>query len=325
MPRTRTILLRLSSVGKNFLRDAWKTSFALFKITLPASLVVKLLQEAGMVDGLGVCLAPVMHLVGLPGEMGLVWATGLLTNLYGAMVAFAVLAPSLELTTAQVTILTTMLLVAHALPVELRIVQRAGPRLRTIALLRVGGALAIGAILRGIYAAGGWLDRPAQWVSSLAPPDETWLGWARGLAANLVLIFAIILALLVLMKILQRLGAIALLTRLLRPLLTLLGISPSAAPIAIIGMVLGLSYGGGLILRESSKGHLTGRDVFLTLALMSLCHSLIEDTLLMVALGAHTSGVLWARMAFALLATFALAQGLKRLPQRARKWMYRGE
>ncbi|OPX22238.1 MAG: hypothetical protein B1H04_05335 [Planctomycetales bacterium 4484_123] len=97
-----------------------------------------------------------MALVGLPGEMGLVWATALATNIYGAMVVFAPVAPGLALTVGQVTVLGTMILVAHGLPVELRIAQKAGPRLPFMLLLRVGGALLLGWLLYLLWSRTGW-------------------------------------------------------------------------------------------------------------------------------------------------------------------------
>ena len=42
---------------------------------------------------LGEALSPIMRVVGLPGSMGLVWATGMLVNMYAAIVVFASLAP----------------------------------------------------------------------------------------------------------------------------------------------------------------------------------------------------------------------------------------
>jgi len=57
--------------------------------------------------------------------------------------------------------------------------------------------------------------------------------------------------------------------------------------------------------------------VFFSLALMSLCHSLIEDTLLMTALGGHVSGVLLGRLLFALVVTALLVKAVGLLPEGA--------
>ncbi|MFO7898222.1 MAG: hypothetical protein R6V58_04080 [Planctomycetota bacterium] len=314
MPDAQTTrLTRLRGGAVDLLRDAARTSWDLFKIMVPLLLLTRVLAELGVVGALGEALGPVMQVVGLPGELGLVWATALVTNIYGAMAVFVEVAPD-SITVAQVTVLSTMVLVAHALPVEGRICQKAGPRLRAIALLRIGGALLLGFLLHLIYSSAGALDQPSTAFWNPGKTDGTWPAWAASQARNLVLIFAIILLLLLLMRLLRWLGIRALLTRLLEPVLRLLGMSRDAAPVTIIGMTMGLSYGGGLIIREARSGRLGERDIFFSLALMSLCHSLIEDTLLLAALGAHHSGILWGRLGFALAAVFLLARALRRLP-----------
>ena len=84
--------------------------------------------------------------------------------------------------------------------------------------------------------------------------------------------------------------------------------SREAAPVTIVGMTLGLTLGGGLIIQEARSGRLSKRDVFFSVALMSLCHSLIEDTMLMALLGAHWPTILVGRLAFALVSVFILAR-----------------
>jgi hypothetical protein len=71
-----------------------------------------------------------------------------------------------------------------------------------------------------------------------------------------------------------------------------------------------------LIIQEARSGRLEKRDVFFSITLMGLCHSLIEDPLLMMALGAHLSGTLWARLLFALLAIFLLVNLLRYVPEK---------
>ena len=298
------------------LREALRASWGLFKIMVPISILVRLLNQTGVVDYLGLALSPVMNLMGLPGSMGLAWATALVTNLYGGIVVFATLAPDAQLTVAQVTVLSTVILVAHAFPIELRIAQKAGLRFAPLAALRFAGALVLGWGLHQIYTRTDLLQGPNLVLWSPPPQDPSWLVWAGGQAKALFIIFLILLALLSLMKLLDRLGVTALLTRLLVPVLALLGISRAAAPITIIGMTLGFGYGGALIIQEARSGKLEKRDVFFSITLMGLCHSLIEDPLLMMALGAHLSGTLWARLLFALLAIFLLVNLLRYVPEK---------
>jgi len=95
-----------------------------------------------------------------------------------------------------------------------------------------------------------------------------------------------------------------------------MGMSKDAAPIAIIGTTLGLAYGGGVIIKESKSKALCKKDVFYSLSLMGLSHSLIEDTLLMLAIGASIFGVLLGRIFFTVIVMMILIQIIKRLSKK---------
>ena len=56
---------------KSVLWRSGRISLELYKIMVPIIIVVKVLQELGLIVWLARPLAPVMHVVGLPGEMGL--------------------------------------------------------------------------------------------------------------------------------------------------------------------------------------------------------------------------------------------------------------
>lgn len=316
MPHEPPVINRVIEGLRQLARDAFRTSIALFKITIPISILTKILQELGATDQLGLLLSPVMGLLGLPGSMGLVWATAMITNIYGGMVVFAALAPSAHLTVSQVTVLCTLMLVAHTLPVELRIAQKAGPRLRVMAVLRLGGALLIGWMLSRIYTIGGFLQQPNQAIWNPPLRESTWSAWATGEVQNLLSIFLIIFVLLLVMRILKKIGIMDILTRLLEPALGFLGMSRKAAPITIIGMMLGLAYGGGLIIQEARSGLLPKRDVFFSLSLMGLSHSLVEDTMLMIVLGGHLSGILWGRVFFSFIIIFVMVKLLNNCSDR---------
>ena len=70
-----------------------------------------------------------------------------------------------------------------------------------------------------------------------------------------------------------------------------------------------------LILQEARSGRMDSRDIFLALTLMGLCHSLFEDTMLMALIGGHLSGLLVARLGFALLVIFLAGRLLRRIPE----------
>ncbi|WP_462324419.1 hypothetical protein [Desulfoplanes sp.] len=296
------------SAVRGLLTEAFCVTRDLFKIMVPIILGVKVLQEMGAIDWLAGPLSGVMGWVGLPGSMGLVWATAMVNNIYSAIIVYVSLAPQESLSVAQVTVLATMILVAHSLPVELEIVRKSGPRLWFQAVMRIGSAFVLGVVLYHVYTWGGWLTEPSVLPLGIDPAARDLPSWAISQIRNLAWIFVIILGLLIFMRCLSALGITKILIRLLDPLLRVLGIGKEAAPLTIVGMVMGIGYGGGLILHEVKQHRVGQRDIFFALSLMGLSHSLIEDTLLMLSMGGGLSGILVGRVVFSLVFVFVLVR-----------------
>lgn len=280
------------------IREAAGVSTILFRIMVPVVIAVKILDELDLIKYIAEAFAPLMSLVGLPGEMGLVWATAVITNMYGGIVVFASIAPGLHMSTAQITIIACMILVAHSMPVETTIARKTGVRVRFMVPFRLICALLLGFILNTVYSAGGFLREEGRILWEASPGNDSLGSWGLSQMQNLAAIFLIVLVLIILMKLLDRLGITSLMNRILEPVLTSMGIGKSASTVTILGMVLGISYGGGLIIRDINSGKLSNRDVFFSMSLMGLSHSIVEDTLLMMSLGGNISGLLFARIAF---------------------------
>ncbi len=299
---------RIKQAAKELMHESLATSWLLIKITVPVVIITRLLEDIGLIKYLSLLLDPVMGLMGMPGELGLVWATGMLTTIYGALAVFASLAPSLELTTAQITVLAAVLLIAHALPIELSISKKAGAPFLPIVILRILGAIIYGTILSFLSSTFNFWQEPASLIFGQVQRSRDYGPWAMGQLENIALLFCVITVILVLMKLLRFIGVIRLIERGLKPVLPILGMSTQAAPITVVGMILGIGYGGALIIRETAKGALSRKDIFNAMALMGLCHGLLEDTLLMVAMGGTVIGVFWGRIAFSLLAIYLLVK-----------------
>ncbi|BBD08686.1 hypothetical protein [Desulfovibrio ferrophilus] len=300
---------------KDTFQASLSVALTLMRVMIPVIIGVKLLKEFGLIGYLAMPLEPIMELVGLPASMGIVWATGLLNTIYGAMIVFVSLAPDAQLTVAQVTVLACMLLIAHGLPVELKIARMCGPSVLGQGLIRVGAALTCGLIMHLIFSGFDLLQGPSTvfWNPGAEPTSH--LEWALGEARNLASIFVIIFALMLMMKLLDALKITNLLSWSLRPILTRIGIGPSASAVTVVGLTLGLSYGSGLIIHEAKTGRLGRKDAFYSLTLMGLAHALIEDTMLMMMLGADFTGVFWGRLLFSLIFMALLVQVVSRLPQ----------
>ncbi len=313
------MLTNLKIIISQWFRDALRTVGVMFKIMIPITILVKILQETGLIKYIGMALSPLMELTGLPGEMGLVWASSIIANIYGGLITYFSLSADVQLTVAQVSVLATMILIAHTFPIELTVARKAGVKVLPMFILRFFGGLIAGILLNQIYRIFGVLnDVPIATKVLEAPKDPTWLQWFLNEVKNYALIFCWIFALIVTMDILKRIKIIDLINRLLEPVLGILGIGKSAIPITVIGLTLGLAYGGALIIHNAQHGEISKRDVFYSLSLMGLCHSIIEDSLLMISIGGHYTGVFIFRIIFALLISFLIVKFTK---NKSESWM----
>jgi hypothetical protein len=306
---------RLYNWIKKPVLDTITLYWELLKVMVPIMIVVRLGVEFGLIEHVSLIFTPFMDMVGLPPEAGIIWTTAMLVNIYAGMVTLVALLPEAPMNVAQITVLGSMILIAHSLPIEQRIVQKAGPGLIATTLLRIVGALVYGAILHQIYTAFNMLQENAtiDWLPS-TDANAGWLQWTQDSVISLFSIFWIILILILALKVLELLKVTDLISKALSPILGLMGISDKAIPVTMIGVMLGLGYGGALILREAREGKMSPQDIFLSLSFMCLFHSMIEDTLLIFALGADLSGILLGRFLFAFAVLFVLGQMVKRLP-----------
>ena len=300
----------------SLIKEIIAITFNLFKLMIPIIIIVKIIELLGGIKYIAMALEPLMDIVGLPSSMGLVWATTMITNIYGGMIIFISSTADETLSVAQVTILGSMMLLAHALPIEVRIAQKAGVRILFTLILRIGGALLLGFLLHKIYSAGDFLSQTNQPLWQ--PPqtsDYSLITWVIDQVKMLFQVFIIIAVLVIFLKLLNLSGIEKLFAIILKPFLKIMGLSDRTTSITIVGITLGLTYGGGLLINEANKGELSKMDVFGSISLLAVGHSLIEDTLLIMLLGADLSGILYARLLFSIILVTLIIHGVKRIKQ----------
>jgi hypothetical protein len=315
--------MKIIEIIKGWFTQSINTSIKIFKIMIPISILVKILQETGLIVYIGKALAPLMSVIGLPGEMGLVWASAMIGNIYAGIITY--FSMGIDLTVAQITVLTTIILIAHTLPVELAITHKAGVKAVAAFLFRFILGFVAGIVLYQVYHIFNLYQHIPVGIEKIVSVSEkaTLGSWALGELKNYAIVFSYITGLIIIIDILKRIGVIEVINKWFYPVLRFLGIGKEVIPITVIGMTLGLAYGGGLIINEVQQTKLQQRNVLYALLLMSLSHSVIEDSLLMIAIGASVSGVLIFRFIFTLIILYFFVLITKSWSEkRMAKWFY---
>jgi len=296
--------------------NTWQVCFGLFKVMIPALIVVKILEITGIFGPIARAFGPVMELANLPGEAGLAWVTGMLSNMYGGLVVSAGMVESLGLNTAQITTLGCMLLISHSLPVEITVAAKAGVKPWFLIPFRLITGLVFGIILGQFFKLTGLLQTTPVVLWSSPEQGAGLLSWGIGTGRSLLTVFVVVLIILAIMDILARIGVMQLLKKNLRPIFQPMGIGDEASSITVIGLILGLSYGGGIIIQEARKGSIPKRQVLSAVSFMSICHAVIEDTLLVGSLGVSAIAALPGRLVYSWIVMFLILMVLRRLPER---------
>jgi hypothetical protein len=285
---------------KKLFQEIRDVTVPLYKILIPFVFIIKFLEIVGAVDLITKVFEPLMGLIGLPASLGIIWVTAFIVNIYAALILFVNLLPSIDVSVAQITILTVAMLLCHNLVIESAISRSAGISFIFTVIYRIISAFFACWILNFIYTSFNYLNEPFITSFTIEPLQPGLLFWLKDQALYLFYIFIIIVFLVTLLEILKAIGIEKLLKKILVPPLKFFGISESAMNIIIVGMTMGLQFGGGILIKEVNSGKIDKQSVFLSILMLNLVHAVIEDTLLMIAVGGHYSGVIFARIFFGL-------------------------
>ena len=132
-----------------------------------------------------------------------------------------------------------------------------------------------------------------------------------GAGRQVLQIALIVIPLMVVMQFLEELKVLEKLSKRLERVVSVIGISGAGALPLLVGLTLGLAYGAGMIIKYGKEGRLTRREMVLIITFLSINHSLFEDVLLFVAIGAQGTVLQVIRMTVAILLTALLARFFK--------------
>ena len=294
-------LSRPAGAAFDSLRDACGVCRKIYPVMVLLIIAVKILSELDLIKYLAMPLEPLMALMGLPADFGIIWATSMVVNIYSGLIVLISLLPAMEpLSVAQMSIFGLITLYAHSLPIEGRIAQQCGLAFTVQIVLRILVATAAGIGLHLLCRETGWLSEPAIILFSGGDPNPPLPAWIWGHILDLVYIYLIIAALLFVQRGIEHFKLDRWLALPLKPFVRLIGLSDKASTIIMIGLCMGLIYGSGLIIRAAQDGSLSRRDIFGSVTLMGLAHAIIEDTLLFLVIGGNWIVILALRTLLAI-------------------------
>ncbi len=129
-----------------------KTAFTLLKVVLPVYAAVVVIRHSPVMPFLEDVFSPAMRFFNLPGEAIIPLITGVFTDEYGTIAVMN----TLSFTSAEITTVAMMVLIAHTIPVEAAIAQKIGLNVARFTVYRI-----VMAILTGMLV--GWLGGVFSW------------------------------------------------------------------------------------------------------------------------------------------------------------------
>jgi len=117
---------------KKGLKNALNTYLDLVKIIIPVYILVTFFKYTGVIEIIADFFSPIMIYLGLPGEAMLALLTAYLLNMYAGLAVIA----SIDLGVKEITILGTMIGIAHSMIIESAVFKKINVNIFKINILR---------------------------------------------------------------------------------------------------------------------------------------------------------------------------------------------
>lgn len=280
----------------------------LLKVMLPISLAVRVLQYVGAIDWLAGVLSPLFAYIGLSGDSAIVFLTSIFLPLYPTIAVMA----TLTLTLREATILAVMCLVSHNLPVECSVAHKTGSPFGRIVAFRVAMSFVSAIVLNMLLPQS---DATFSFLASSVEVTSWGMLFMQWLSSSLTLVVTIVLivsALMVLQRVLEEFGWMHRIAHSLSPLMRIFGLPTGCSLLWLTGNVVGMAYGAAIMIDEVEQGRLTRYEANLVNHHLGVSHSLLEDTMLFVAMGISFWWIFLTRLVLAIIAVWTM-RGLKKM------------
>jgi len=299
---TKELITRVSSAIKRSIKPAISTSIWIIKITIPISFLVFLIKVSNMLPKLASLFHPLFKLIGVGGDGALVYITACLVNIYAAIAAIC----TLSFTQREITILALMCLISHNLPVESAVQKKTGSSFIIITIVRIITSFIAAYILNIVLPPMNSKNIVAI-NYNITAKSNFYIGlkhWALDASYLTFKIVVLIILLMILQSLLEEFKINFILTKLLKYPLMILGIPKDAIFMWIVANTLGLAYGAGILIHNVDSNKIKKKDADILNYHIAISHSLLEDTLLFVAIGVPAFWITVPRLILAGIVTW---------------------
>ena len=292
-----TIVSRIYDSTKRAFPKAIKTTWWLLKIIIPISLLVSILQYTGIINLMAKYLTPLFSVIGLPGESAIVFISSLFLSLYAPIAIMA----TLQLEMREITILALMCLITHNMFVETAIQKKTGSSYFIMFMLRVVMSFVGAALLNWLLPANLGASMVKETAVMYTSLGDMLLHWIKGAGALALKITLIITGLMILQNILRDFKILDYLSATFAPIMKVFGLSERSSFMWFVAQILGLTYGAAVMIEEVENNEISKEEANLLNYHIAINHSMLEDTLLFVAIGVPVLWIMTPRIVLAFL------------------------
>jgi hypothetical protein len=279
---------------KKTIDSSIKSSLLILKLIIPLYIFADILLYLGWLSHISFIFEPITDILQLPKESALALAAGILLNIYAAL-AFA--AP-LGLTPYEWTIMGLFLGVCHTMIVESAIMKKLGISYTYSFILRL--SFAFFAVLPLYFMPKSWFGDTIANSNNLANTHyDSFLDMLKGsIFSSLELSLKVILLIVAIIFVMDMIKSSKIVQDYQQKVSTSFSI--------VAGLILGITYGAGILINEAKSGALSKRDIFFVGTFLMICHSIIEDTLLFVIFGANFWVIVGIRIIYAIVFSYLI-------------------
>lgn len=286
----------------NALPKAANTIWWLLKIIIPVSLVVSLLQYWGVISVIADGVSPVFSVIGLPGESAIVFISSIFLPLYAPIAIIA----SLNLDIREITILALMCLISHNLIVETAVQSKTGSSAIVIFSLRIIAsflsAFLINTLLPEISTNKILIDK----VLEFSNITEMLISWLKSAGWLILKITLIVSGLMILNNVLKEYNLLNIISKVFAPFMKIFGLSSDSSFLWFVSQTLGLTYGSAVMIDSVKNKEISLTNSNLLNYHIAINHSMLEDTLLFVAIGVSAGWIMIPRIILAFLVVWTI-------------------